>query len=172
MVDIYREAYDMFLVNGILFNHESSRRGNNFVTKKIVNAVKDICENKKTHVELGNLDSKRDWGHAKDYVKAMWLMLQQDIPENYVVGTGETHTVRSFVEKAFSSKDVTITWSGEGVEEIGTDQNGIVRVKINSKYFRPCEVDLLLSDPSKIKNIGWSPTYNLTTLIEEMFNNN
>jgi GDPmannose 4,6-dehydratase len=172
IVKIYREGYGLFLVNGILFNHESSRRGESFVTKKIVDSVKEISKNNKQYIELGNLDSKRDWGHAKDYVEAMWLMTQQDAPDDYVVGMGVTHTVKEFVEKSFAYKGLNIKWSGSGIDEVGTDQDGIIRVKVNSKYFRPCEVELLLSDPTKIKDLGWKPYYDLDSLIAEMFDEN
>ena len=171
IVKVYREGYGLYLVNGILFNHESSRRGESFVTKKIVDSVKQISDNKQTYIELGNLDSRRDWGHAKDYVEAMWMIMQQNNPDDYVVGMGVMHTVKEFVEKAFSYKGFSITWSGSGVDEVGTDQDGVVRVKVNSKYFRPCEVDLLLSDPAKIKSLGWKPQYDLDSLIAEMFEN-
>lgn len=174
MVTCYRAGYNLFAVNGILFNHESPRRGVNFLTMKVVKAVKDICAGKKEYVELGNLDSKRDWGHSKDYVRGMWLMLQQDreVPEDYVLATGETHTVREFVEKAFAYKGCQITWEGEGVQEKGYDQDGVVRITINRKYYRPCEVDLLLGDPSKAeKELGWKREYDtLDKLIVDMFN--
>ena len=172
IVKIYREAYGMFATNGILFNHESPRRGANFVTMKIVNGVIDIVANKKDCIYLGNLNSKRDWGHAKDYVKGMWLMLQQDKPDDYVLATGETYTIRSFVEKAFLFKGFTITWKGEGIDEIGVDQNDVVRIRVSKKYFRPCEVDLLLGDASKAKEkLGWEREYDtLFKLIVDMFN--
>jgi len=174
MVTCYRAGYNLFAVNGILFNHESPRRGVNFLTMKVVKAVKDIFAGKKEYVELGNLDSKRDWGHSKDYVRGMWLMLQQDrkVPEDYVLATGETHTVREFVEKAFAYKGYQITWEGEGVQEKGYDQDGKMRVTINQKYYRPCEVDLLLGDASKAeKELGWKREYDtLDKLIVDMFN--
>ena len=172
IVKIYREAYGMFATNGILFNHESPRRGANFVTMKIVNGVKDIVANKKECIYLGNLNSKRDWGHAKDYVKGMWLMLQQDKPDDFVLATGETYTIRSFVEIAFVFKGFTITWKGEGIDEIGVDQNDVVRIRVSKKYFRPCEVDLLLGDASKAKEkLGWEREYDtLFKLIVDMFN--
>ena len=144
MVKIYREGYGLFSVNGILFNHESPRRGANFLTMKVVNGVKDIASGKRNTISLGNLDSKRDWGHAKDYVNGMWLMLQQEKPQDYVLATNKTYSVREFVERAFKFKGYEITWEGSGLNEVGKDQNGIVRVLINEKYYRPCEVDLLL----------------------------
>lgn len=171
MVKIYREGYGMYATNGILFNHESPRRGANFVTMKIVNGIKDIVSGKREHITLGNLDSKRDWGHAKDYVKGMWLMLQQEVSNDYVLATGKTHTIRSFVEKAFKYKGYDIQWKGSGLDEIGVDQNGVIRIKISKKYFRPCEVDLLLGDATKAKNeLGWKMEYDtLDKLIEDMF---
>lgn len=170
MTKIYREGYGLFSVNGILFNHESPRRGDNFLTMKVVKAVNDIFRNKKQFVELGNLDSKRDWGHAKDYVKGMWLMLQKDKPADYVLATGKTITVREFVEKAFLYKGYSIQWKGEGLNEIGIDQNDITRIKINPKYYRPCEVDLLLGDPTKAKSeLNWKAIYDIDKLIEDMF---
>ncbi len=173
MVKCYREAYNLFAVNGILFNHESPRRGKNFLTMKVVNAVKDIATEKKTLIELGNLDSKRDWGHAKDYVKGMWMMLQQDKPGEFVLATGKTYTVREFVNRAFAYKGYTISWSGLGLNEIGIDQNNKIRVKINPKYYRPCEVDLLLGDPAKAKEeLNWSLEFDtLDKLIKDMFEN-
>tara|TARA_B100000795_G_scaffold268030_1_gene254129 strand:+ start:1790 stop:2809 length:1020 start_codon:yes stop_codon:yes gene_type:complete len=170
IVKIYREGYNLFAVNGILFNHESPRRGKNFVTAKIVNGVKEICEGKRECIELGNLDSKRDWGHSKDYVYGMWLMLQQNKPDDYVLATGKTYLIREFVERSFNYRNFTLTWHGKGVEEYAEDQNGIVRVKVNPKYYRPCEVDLLLGDPSKAEQIlGWTRNYDLVSLIEDMF---
>lgn len=173
IVKNYREAYGIFAANGILFNHESPRRGENFVTMKIVNGVKDILSGKRESFELGNLDSKRDWGHAQDYIKGMWLILQQENPDDYVLATGETHTIRSFVEKTFAFKGKTITWhKGEkATDEVGKDEDGVVRVKINPKYFRPCEVDLLLGCPDKaIQKLGWKRKFDtLDKLIESMF---
>ena len=179
IVKNYREAYNMFLCNGILFNHESERRGSNFVTQKIINYVKKIRELKENNMlvnsdivlKLGNLNSKRDWGHAKDYVFGMWLMLQQKIPDDYVLASGTTYSVREFVEKAFKKIDIIINWVGEGMEEIGIDKiSSKVLIKIDKKYFRPCEVDLLLGDPSKArKKLNWKMEYdNLDKLIESM----
>lgn len=137
----YREAYNMFACNGILFNHESPRRGENFVTRKITRSVAKIHLGLLDFMELGNLDSKRDWGHAKDYVIAMWKMLQLDKPEDFVVATGETHSVREFVEEAFKCIGRSIVWEGQGVNEVGKEKGtGVIRVKINPKYFRPTEV--------------------------------
>jgi GDPmannose 4,6-dehydratase len=169
---VYREAYGIYAVNGILFNHESQRRVENFVTMKIVNGVKNILNGKQTCIELGNIDSQRDWGHAKDYVYGMWLMLQQDHPDDYVLASGKTHTIRSFIEKAFAFKGITIVWSGQGLSEVGNDANdGTTRIKINPKYFRPCEVEFLLGDSSKARRqLGWTFEYDtLEKLIEEMF---
>ena len=168
----YREAYNIFACNGILFNHESPRRGENFVTMKVINGIKDYLEKKKP-IKLGNIDSKRDWGHAKDYVKGMWLMLQRDVPDDYVLATGQTQTVREFVEKSFKYKGIVIRWEGEGLDERGiNNDNGDLLVKIDKKYFRPCEVDLLLGDPTKSKNfLGWNITYNIDELIDDMFKN-
>ena len=169
---VYREAYGLYAVNGILFNHESKRRVENFVTMKIVNGIKNILDGKQTCIELGNIDSQRDWGHAKDYVAGMWLMLQEDRPDDYVLASGKTHTIRSFIEKAFAFKGIKIEWSGEGLSEVGKDAvDGTIRVKINPKYFRPCEVDFLLGDSSKARErLGWTFEYDtLEKLIEEMF---
>jgi GDPmannose 4,6-dehydratase len=169
---VYREAYGLYAVNGILFNHESKRRVENFVTMKIVNGIKNILDGKQTFIELGNIDSQRDWGHAKDYVAGMWLMLQEDRPDDYVLASGKTHTIRSFIEKAFAFKGIQIVWSGEGLSEVGNDAvNGTTRIKINPKYFRPCEVDFLLGDSSKARErLGWTFEYDtLEKLIEEMF---
>ncbi len=172
MTKIYREGYGLYTTNGILFNHESPRRGANFLTMKVVNGIKDIISDKKVWIELGNLDSKRDWGHAKDYVQGMWLMLQQDKPDDYVLATGKTYTVREFIERAFAFKGYKIHWEGEGLKEVGVDQNDIIRVTINAKYYRPCEVDLLLGNATKAeKELGWKREFDtLDKLIEDMFN--
>ncbi|XP_078041319.1 GDP-mannose 4,6 dehydratase [Augochlora pura] len=166
----YREAYDMFACNGILFNHESPRRGENFVTRKVTRSIAKIHLGLQDVLELGNLDAKRDWGHAKDYVEAMWLMLQQPAPDDYVIATGETHSVREFVEAAFQYVGRTIKWEGQGVNETGQDaQTGEVLVKVNPKYFRPTEVDVLLGDASKAKEkIGWKPTVTFEDLVKDM----
>lgn len=166
----YREAYNMYACNGILFNHESPRRGENFVTRKITRSVAKIFLKQMDCFELGNLDSKRDWGHAKDYVEAMWMMLQQEAPKDFVIATGETHSVREFVEAAFRWIGREIEWKGEGVNEIGLEKGTeIVRVKVNKKYFRPTEVDLLLGDPSKAKNeLDWKPKVSFPELVADM----
>lgn len=160
----------MFVCNGILFNHESPRRGENFVTRKVTRSVAKISLNQLECFELGNLDSKRDWGHARDYVEAMWMMLQQEKPEDFVIATGETHSVREFVEAAFKYIKREIVWKGTGVDEIGVEKGtGIVRVKVNKKYFRPTEVDLLLGDATKAKNLlGWTPKVTFSALVEDM----
>ena len=171
MIKIYREAYNIYAVNGVLFNHESPRRGENFVTMKVINAIKDIVVGKRQHISLGNLSSKRDWGHAKDYVKGMWLMLQQNTeqPKDYVLATGETYSVKQFVEKAFEKAGMIITWKGTGIDEKGIDQKGIVRIVIDPKYFRPNEVDFLHGDPSDAeKELGWKREYNFESLIDDM----
>lgn len=155
----YREAYQMYAVNGILFNHESERRGETFVTRKITLAVANIVKGKQEKLYLGNLNAKRDWGYAKDYVECMWLMLQQETPEDFVIATGETRTVREFVDAAFACAGIQITWQGEGVEEKGIDAaTGKVLVEVSPEFFRPAEVDLLLGDPTKAKTVlGWNP---------------
>ena len=155
----YREAYRMFACNGILFNHESERRGENFVTRKITLAAGRIAEGVQDHLELGNLDSLRDWGYAKDYVECMWLILQQDKPDDYVIATGEQHTVRDFVEKAFAANGMTVRWEGSGVDEKGYDiQTGKMLVCVNPEWFRPTDVVNLLGDPTKAKTVlGWNP---------------
>lgn len=156
----YREAYGMFAVNGILFNHESERRGETFVTRKVTLAVARIVAGMQTKLYMGNLDSLRDWGYAKDYVECMWLMLQHDTPEDFVIATGEMHSVREFITKAFEVAGITIEWSGKGEEEKGTNAaTGDVLVEVDPKYFRPAEVELLLGDPTKAKTVlGWNPT--------------
>ena len=155
----YREAYGMYAVNGILFNHESERRGETFVTRKITLAVGNIVKGKQEKLYLGNLNAKRDWGYAKDYVECMWLMLQQDKPEDFVIATGETRTVREFVESAFACAGINLRWEGEGVEEKGIDTaTEKVLVEVSPEFFRPAEVDLLLGDPTKAKEVlGWNP---------------
>ena len=159
IVKEYREAYGMFAVNGILFNHESERRGENFVTRKITLAAARIAEGLQDHLELGNMDSKRDWGYAKDYVECMWLILQQDVPDDFVIATGEQHTVRDFTEKAFAANGITIRWEGEGLEEKGYDAaTGKMLVCVNPAWFRPTDVDNLWGDPTKAKTVlGWNP---------------
>lgn len=153
----YREAYDMFTCNGILFNHESERRGYNFVTRKISIGLAKIKLGQQEVLELGNLDAKRDWGYAKEYVEAMWLMLQQDTPEDFVIATGETHSVREFIEACCNELDIDLVWQGKGVDEVGINKTtGDSIIKINPNYFRPTEVDLLLGDPTKAwEKLGW-----------------
>ena len=155
----YREAYDMFAVNGILFNHESERRGENFVTRKITLAAGRIAEGLQDHLELGNMDSLRDWGYAKDYVECMWLMLQHDQPEDFVIATGVQHTVRDFTEKAFAANGITLRFEGQGLEEKGYDVvTGKMLVCVNPAWFRPTDVDNLWGDPTKAKTVlGWNP---------------
>ncbi|HEY0371679.1 MAG TPA: GDP-mannose 4,6-dehydratase [Thermoanaerobaculia bacterium] len=166
----YREAYGLYAVNGILFNHESPRRGETFVSRKITRAVGRIKHGLQDRIYLGNLDAKRDWGFARDYVEAMWLMLQQETPEDYVIASGETHTVREFCERAFSRAGIDVTWEGEGLHERGIDRaNGNVIVEIDPRYLRPTEVDLLLGDASKARNqLGWSPKTPFAKLVELM----
>lgn len=159
MTKEYREAYGMFAVNGILFNHESERRGENFVTRKITLAAGRIAEGLQDHLELGNMDSLRDWGYAKDYVECMWLILQQDTPDDFVIATGEQHTVRDFTEKAFAANGIKLRWEGTGIEEKGYDEEtGKMLVCVNEKWYRPTDVDNLWGDPTKAKTVlGWNP---------------
>ena len=155
----YREAYGMFAVNGILFNHESERRGENFVARKITLAAGRIAEGLQDHLELGNMDSLRDWGYAKDYVECMWMILQHDMPEDFVIATGEQHTVRDFTEKAFAANGIRLRWEGKGLEEKGYDaETGRMLVCVNPEWFRPTDVDNLWGDPTKAKTVlGWNP---------------
>ena len=169
----YREAYGMHLTNGILFNHESPRRGKTFVTRKITTAVARIHLNIEKCLFLGNIDAKRDWGHARDYVEGMWMMMQKDTSDDYVLATGETHTVREFVEKAFAYVGTTIEWKGARgtIDEIGVDKNDPSRVlvRIDPRYFRPTEVELLLGDPAKAKRkLGWVAKTSFEDLVKEM----
>lgn len=159
MVKEYREAYGMFAVNGILFNHESERRGENFVTRKITRAAGRIACGLQDTLQLGNLDSKRDWGYAKDYVECMWLILQHDVPEDFVIATGEMHTVREFCTLAFAEAGINLRWEGKGLDEKGIDTaTGKVLVEVDPKYFRPAEVEQLLGNPTKAKTVlGWDP---------------
>jgi len=171
MIVNYREAYNLYCVNGILFNHESPRRGQTFVTRKITRAVGKIQKGLQQTIFLGNLDAKRDWGHANDYIKGMWLMLQQETPQDYVLATGETHSVREFVKKAFQVVGTTIQWIGSGVDEKGVDASNPSRVlvAIDPEYFRPTEVDLLIGDPTKAKTeLGWTHTVSFDNLVKEM----
>jgi GDPmannose 4,6-dehydratase len=166
----YREAYGMHASNGILFNHESPVRGETFVTRKITRAVAGTALGRPARLFLGNLDAKRDWGHARDYVEGMWLMLQQPVADDYVLATGECHSVREFVEAAFACIDRRIAWRGTGVEEVGVDaRTGEVLVRVDERYFRPTEVDLLLGDASKARAmLGWQPRTSFAVLVREM----
>tara|TARA_R110000868_G_C10971850_1_gene770121 strand:+ start:3425 stop:4474 length:1050 start_codon:yes stop_codon:yes gene_type:complete len=169
----YREAYNMHASNGILFNHESPIRGETFVTRKITRAVAAISMDKQECLYLGNLDAKRDWGHARDYVDGMWRILQQEEADDYVLATGETHSVRSFVDLAFREVDIEIDWVGSGIEEIGIDlKSGRTLVKVDECYYRPTEVDLLLGSSEKAhRKLGWKPKVNLCQLVKEMVQN-
>lgn len=166
----YRESYNIFACCGILFNHESERRGKEFVTRKITEAAAKIKLGIQEKLELGNLEAKRDWGHAKDYVKAMWLMLQQDNPDDYIIATGETHKVREFASIAFKLLNIDIEWIDEGAQEKGIDKNtGKVLIEVNPKFFRPAEVDILLGDPSKAeKKLGWTRKISFEELVRRM----
>ena len=166
----YREAYGMFICDGILFNHESPRRGENFVTRKITLSIAKILAGKQERLHLGNLDAKRDWGYAPDFVEAMWLMLQQDGPDDFVIATGEAHSVREFIELAFKEVGIDIEWKGSGVDEKGVDAaTGKVLVDVDPKYFRPAEVDYLLGDASKAREqLGWQPKVGFEELVKLM----
>jgi GDPmannose 4,6-dehydratase len=168
----YRESYGMHASNGILFNHESERRGENFVTRKITLGLAAVKHGTRDRLSLGNLDAKRDWGHARDYVEAMWLMMQQEEPDDYVIATGETHSVREFVVAAAAAAEIEIEWSGEGTDEVGRDRaTGQVVVDVDPRFYRPAEVDLLLGDPSKAKaKLGWEPKISFEALAEIMMN--
>jgi len=170
IVKNYREAYGMHASNGILFNHESPRRGENFVTRKITYSLARIKAGRQKTLRLGNLDARRDWGYAGDYIEAMWMILQQDRPDDYVVASGENHSVREFVEKAAAVAGLDIAWEGEGVDEVGRDSStGEVLVEVNPKYFRPAEVDLLLGDPTKARTVlGWDPKVSFDELARIM----
>lgn len=169
----YRESFDMFACSGILFNHESERRGKEFVTRKITYSVAQIKQGVLDHIELGSLDAKRDWGHAKDYVYAMWMLLQNEKPDDYVIATNETRTVREFVETAFQHVDIDIVWEGEGLNEVGKDKaTGKVLVKVNPEFFRPAEVEVLLGNPAKAeKELGWKREISFAELVERMVKN-
>ncbi|HUX43059.1 MAG TPA: GDP-mannose 4,6-dehydratase [Rectinemataceae bacterium] len=169
----YREAYGIFACNGILFNHESPVRGETFVTRKITRAASRIKHGLEQRLYLGNLDSKRDWGHAKDYVEGMWRILQQDKPDDYVLATGRTTTIREFVGMAFREAGIELAWSGEGVDEKGRDaKTGAVLVEVDKRYFRPTEVELLLGDPTKARvKLGWAATSSLEDLVKDMMRN-
>ena len=167
----YREAYGMFVCNGILFNHESPRRGFNFITRKVTLGLAKQLQGDLTPLKIGNLDASRDWGHAKDFIRAMYLMLQSSEPKDYVIATGETHTVREWVEIAFALKDISLTWKGVrgSLEEVGVDEEGRVRIQVDPKYYRPTEVAYLQGDASRAKKeLGWTPEYTFEDLLEEM----
>jgi GDPmannose 4,6-dehydratase len=165
----YREAYGLYACNGILFNHESPLRGETFVTRKITRALARIKLNLQDCLYLGNMDSLRDWGHAKDYIEAQWLMLQQENPEDFVIATGVQYSVRQFVDAAANELGIQLTWQGQGVEETGSDQHGKVIVKVDPRYFRPTEVETLLGDPTKAKEkLGWAPKTTFDELVAEM----
>ena len=170
MVKNYREAYDLYAVNGILFNHESPRRGKRFVTRKITRAAVRIAKGLQQKLYLGNLNAQRDWGYAKDYVEMMWMMLQQDRPDDYVIASGQGHTVREFAELAFKYLGIELEWAGVGVQEVGIDRkNGQVLIEVDPSYFRPTEVELLIGDPTKaIKKLGWKPRVSFAELIKIM----
>ena len=171
IVKNYREAYGMYACNGILFNHESPRRGPTFVTRKITRGIDMIINGTRDTLEMGNLDATRDWGHARDYVYGMWLMLQQEKPEDFVLATNESHSVREFLEISFKLRGIEIIWKGTGVDEVGIDKTNPERVliRINPRYYRPSEVDHLLGDPTKAKTfLGWKPKYSFQDLVEEM----
>ena len=170
IVKNYRESYNMYACNGILFNHESQRRGHNFVTRKITRGIAAIVNGHQDSISLGNLDASRDWGHADDYVYGMWLMLQQDEPDDFVLATGETHTIREFIEEAFALKDIFITWQGHGLHEIGLDKSdGRIYINVDKKYFRPSEVELLHGDASKAYDVlGWKPIISFKELVKQM----
>lgn len=169
----YRESYGMYACSGILFNHESERRGKEFVTRKITDAAVRIHLGLQDSLELGNLSAKRDWGHSADYVRAMWLMLQADQPRDYVIATGETRTVREFVQAAFAQLDMELVWHGQGIDETGIDRHsGAALVKVNPKFFRPAEVELLIGDPSRAQEeLGWRREISFRQLVERMVHN-
>jgi GDPmannose 4,6-dehydratase len=166
----YRESYNMFASNGILFNHESPRRGPTFVTRKITIGLNMILKGERDNLVLGNLDAKRDWGHAKDYVEGMWRILQADKPDDYILSTNEFHSVREFVEKAFKLKGLNIKWKGSGIDEVGYDETtGKELIFVSEKYFRPAEVEELIGDSTKVREeLGWVPEYSFDSLVEEM----
>ncbi|MFH1770933.1 MAG: GDP-mannose 4,6-dehydratase [archaeon] len=170
MVKHYRETYGIFACNGILFNHESERRGDRFVTKKITKAVAAIKLGLKEKISLGNLNAKRDWGYAKDYVKAMWMMMQNNKPEDFIIATGESHSVREFTEEAFKNIGIEIQWKGHGIKEKGVEKKtGKILVDINPAFFRPAEVEMLIGDPKKAKEkLGWTPTMKFNELVKLM----
>lgn len=173
MIKIYRDGYNLHASNGILFNHESSRRGKNFVTMKVIDGVKKILKDDNYVLKLGNLNSYRDWGHAKDYIKGMWLILQQEKPDDYVLATGEKYSVRNFVERTLEKVGIEYEWEGKDIDEVCRDRkSGRIIIKIDEEFFRPCEVDLLLGDSTKARNVlGWNPEFNLDGIIDEMLKN-
>lgn len=166
----YRESYGMYTTNGILFNHESPRRGEDFVTRKITKGIRDILDGKEDHIAVGNLDAQRDWGHAKDYVEAMWRILQADEPSDWVVASGVTHSVRDFLEAAFRRAGIELAWREAGLDEVGICKlTGRVYVRVDPAFFRPAEVDLLLGDSTEIRTkLGWSPTFTFDQLVKDM----
>jgi len=166
----YRESYDMFVCSGILFNHSSPRRGENFILRKITLGIAKILDNTEEVLELGNLDALRDIGHAKDYVRGMWRMMQQSMPDDFVLATGEQFSIRQFVEKAFAVVDINIRWQGTGIDEVGYNaETDKILVRVNERYYRPCEVDSLLGDPTKARKIlGWEPKYSIDDILKEM----
>jgi GDPmannose 4,6-dehydratase len=167
----YRESYGMFACTGILFNHESERRGEEFVTRKITLGLME-WHNSRKPIELGNLDAKRDWGHAQDYVEAMWCMLQQPEPQDFVIGTGETHSIRDFIKEAISVMGHEIVWEGAGVDEIGKDEFGNIVIKVNPEFYRPAEVDVLIADATKAREVlGWTPNISFEELVKRMMTN-
>jgi GDPmannose 4,6-dehydratase len=170
IVKNYRESYNMFACSGILFNHESPRRGFNFVTKKIVDGFVNIGGGYQECLYMGNLNAMRDWGHAKDYVRAMWMMLQQDKPDDFVIATGEQYSVKTFIEKCAPYYGMSIRWEGEGINEVGIDNNtGKTIIRVDAKYFRPAEVETLLGDSTKARTVlGWAPEYTFDMLVKEM----
>jgi GDPmannose 4,6-dehydratase len=170
IVKNYRESYNMYATNGILFNHESERRGHNFVTRKITLGLNKILKGETDRLVMGNIDSQRDWGHAMDYVEGMWRILQNDNPDDFVLATGEMHSVREFIETAFKLKGINIKWKGQGINEIGYDEtSGKEYIFIDAKYFRPAEVELLIGDATKAKTVlGWKPNINFDELVRRM----
>jgi GDPmannose 4,6-dehydratase len=169
IVKNYRESYGMFACNGILFNHESERRGEEFVTRKITKGIARIIRDPSFCIHLGNMDAKRDWGHARDFVYGMWLMLQQDVPDDFILATGETHTVREFVNLAFQVAGFTLTWTGSGENETATDQTGRVVVRVDPAFYRPADVEVLIGNNSKARTIlGWTPTTTFPDMVTAM----
>ena len=169
IVKNYRESYGLFACNGILFNHESERRGVDFITRKVTTAIPRVYSDPTYTLEIGNMNAIRDWGHAEDYVYAMWLMLQHDEPDDYVIASEEPHTVREFIELAFSTAGHTITWQGSGIDEVGIDESGRTVIRVNPDFYRPAEVDILLGDATKAKTIlKWKRTISFETLVSRM----